>query len=424
MKLLIKGGRVIDPAQGIDRAGDVVIDKGSISGIVKPGGAKPAGAKVVDAGGCWVVPGLIDMHVHLREPGQEYKETVATGAAAAVAGGITAVACMANTSPVNDNASVTDYILEKAEEAGRARVYPVGALTHGQQGEGLAEIGELVEHGCVALSDDGRPVMNAGLMRCALEYCLGLDAPVLDHPEELDLSAGGCMHEGSVSTELGLHGIPSAAEEAMVARDIVLAELTGARIHLQHLSTAGSVRMVREAKARGVKITAETCPHYFTLTHEAVRGYDTSFKMNPPLRTGADRKAVIEGLADGTIDAIASDHAPHSRVEKDVEFDQAANGIVGLETILPLSLALVQQKKITPARLVELMASNPAGILGVPGGTMAPGSTADVTVIDPEEKWTVDREKFFSKGRNTPFHGLEVRGKARAVIIGGKLVKP
>lgn len=437
MRQLIKGGRVIDPSQGLDERREVLLDQGRVEALLKPG-SKAEDAKVIEAAGLWVVPGLIDLHVHLREPGEEYKETIATGAAAAIAGGFTAVAGMANTKPVNDTAAVTDYILMKAAEAKKARVWPVAAVTRGQQGEGLAELWELKDHGCVAFSDDGHPIQNAEVMRRALEYCRPLDLPILSHPEHRELSEGGVMHEGFVSTELGLAGIPAAAEEVMVARDILLAEATGGRLHLQHLSTAGSVRLVRSAKARGLKITAETCPHYFTLTHEAVRGYDTNFKMNPPLRSEEDRQAVIAGLADGTIDAIASDHAPHSSVEKDVEFDQAANGIVGLETTLPLSLKLVHDKIISPLRLIELLSTNPAKILGVrlpgvrlpPGapisghGTLQPGALADLTILDPEETWTVNRDRFFSKGKNTPFHGHQVKGQAKTVMIEGKVVKP
>jgi len=419
MKLLIKGGVAIDPDQGLNQEKDVLVEDGKIAEILDPGQG-PDGAEVVDASGCWVVPGLIDVHVHLREPGEEYKETVATGTAAAIAGGITAVACMANTKPPNDNASVTDYVLEKAEAAGKARVYPVGAVTKGLAGEGLAEIGELVEHGCMALSDDGHPVMDAELMRRALEYCMALGVPVLSHPEDIALSAGGSMHEGIISTELGLHGAPAAAEEIMVARDIILCEMTGARLHLQHLSTRGSVRMVREAKARGVKVTCETCPHYFTLTDRDVRGYDPAFKMNPPLRSEADKKAVIEAVADGTIDAIASDHAPHSLVEKQVEFDKAMNGIVGLETLLPLSLQLVHDSLISPEQWVSLVSTNPARALGVPAGNVKPGAPADITVVDPNLEWEIDKTQFKSKGRNTPFHGRRVKGKARAVIVGGE----
>ncbi len=423
MKLLIKGGRVIDPSQGLDEEKDVLVEKGKVVSLLPPG-QKTGDAKELDAWGGWVVPGLIDMHVHLREPGEEYKETIATGVSAAVGGGITAVACMANTKSVNDNASTTDYILEQAKSAKKTRVYPVGALSEGLQGEALAELGDLVDHGCVAVSDDGRPVQNPLLMRRALEYCLALGVPVLDHAEVLELSEGGSMHEGFVSTELGLTGIPHAAESAMVARDIILAELTGSRLHIQHVSTAGSLQLIREAKSRGVQVTAETCPHYLALTHDAVRGYDPHFKMNPPLRTAADQEALISALADGTIDAIASDHAPHSRVEKEVEFDQAANGVVGLETLLPVTLELVSRGEITPSRWVEMISVNPARILGVKGGSLAEGSVADITVIDPEQEWRIDRDKLHSKGKNTPFHGREVKGRATAVIIEGKVVKP
>ncbi len=423
MKTLIKGGRVIDPSLGIDEERDVLIDKGRVLELPAPG-AKASGAKVVDAAGLWVVPGLIDMHVHLREPGEEYKETILTGTRAAIAGGFSAVACMPNTKSVNDNASVTDYILEKAREAKKARVYPVGAVTLGRRGEGLAEIGELADHGCVAVTDDGDPVADSFVMRSALEYVKGVGVPLLNHPEDRSLARGGCMNEGHVSTELGLAGIPAAAEEVMAARDAILAELTGSPVHLQHVSTAGSVRIVAEAKKRGAPVTAETCPHYFTLTHEAVRGYDPNFKMNPPLRSEEDREAIIAALADGTIDAIASDHAPHSAVEKQVEFDQAMNGIIGLETSLGLSLVLVHQKKIKPARLVELMSTGPARILRVPGGSLEPGSAADITLIDPEAEWTVDRSKMLSKSGNTPFHGMKLRGRARAVWVDGKAVKP
>jgi len=427
MKLLIKNGLVIDPVNGIKEQRDVLIEEGKIVELLAQDESRLKSlpqSEVIDAKGCWVVPGLIDMHVHLREPGEEYKETVASGAAAAVAGGVTAVACMANTRPVNDSASITDYILERAAAAGKARVHPVGAVTRGQGGEGLAELGELRDHGCVAVSDDGHPIMNPELMRRALEYCRGLAIPVLAHCEQKELSAGGSMHEGAVSTELGLAGIPAAAEEVMVARDLILAEMTGGRLHVQHASTAGSVRLIREAKARGVAVTAETCPHYFTLTDADVRGYNTNFKMNPPLRSRADQEALLYALADGTIDAIASDHAPHSLVEKQVEFDQAANGIVGLETLLPLSLELVRKEIIYPEQWVRLVSVNPARILALPAGSLSPGAVADLSVIDPEYEWTIEPAQFFSKGRNTPFAGRKVKGKAMTVIVGGKVVTP
>lgn len=423
MKLLIKGGRVIDPSQGLDQEKEVLVEKGKVVSLLPPG-EKVSGAKDVDAWGGWIVPGLIDMHVHLREPGEEYKETIASGASAAVAGGMTAVVCMANTKSVNDNASTTDYILEQARAAKKARVYPAGALSRGLEGEGLAEIGDLVGHGCVAVSDDGRPVHNPLLMRRALEYCLALEVPILDHAEVVELSEGGSMHEGHVSTELGLVGVPEAAESAMVARDLILAELTRSRLHIQHVSTAGSVRLIREAKSRGVQVTCETCPHYLALTHEALRTYDPNFKMNPPLRTEEDREALVQALADGTIDAIASDHAPHSMVEKEFEFDRAKNGIVGLETLLPITLELVNQGRISPARWVELVSVNPARILNLQGGSLAEGSVADITIIDPEQEWQVDKDKFYSRSKNTPFHGREVKGRATAVIIDGKVVKP
>jgi len=424
MKTLIKGGRLVDPGQGLDEPRDVLMDKGKIEALLDPGGKVSTGVKTVDAKDCLVVPGLIDMHVHLREPGQEYKETIASGAAAAAAGGFTAVACMANTKPCNDSAAVTDYILERAKAAKQVFVYPIGAATPGLSGEGMAEIADLKEHGCVAISDDGRPIMNAELARRLLEYCKGFDIPVVSHPEDLNLSAGGAMHEGYISTQLGLPGIPAEAEEVMVARDILLAELTGGRLHLAHVSTAGSVRLVREAKSRGAAVTCETAPHYFTLTQEAVRDleYHTSTKMNPPLRTQEDREAIIQGLRDGTIDAIASDHAPHSPVEKDVEFILAMNGIVGLETSLGLALKLVHEGWLSFSQLVERMSVAPARILGIPGGTLRPGSPAHVTVIDPAREWTVDVAQFKSKSRNSPFQGWKLRGRAVQVWVEGKKI--
>lgn len=423
MKLLIKGGRVIDPANNIDGEKDLLIEDGKVAEVLPPGQG-PADAEVLDASGCWVTPGLIDMHVHFREPGQEYKETIATGAAAALAGGVTAVACMPNTDPVNDDGSVTDYILRQAERADLARVYPVGAVTAGSRGEELAEMHELVSRGSVAVSDDGHPVSNPELMRRALEYSASLGVPLLNHPEELELSRGGVMNEGPPSTRFGLRGIPAAAEEVMVARDIILAELTGARLHLQHLSTEGSVRLVREAKTRGVKVTAETCPHYFTLLDEDLATYNTNFKMNPPLRSKRDQEAIFWGLADGTIDVIASDHAPHSPVEKDVEFDRALNGIVGIETLLPLSLELVRKELLYPEQLVKALSLNPARALGVPGGSLDAGSAADVTVIDLEAEWTVTPESLRSKSKNSPFLGRLMKGRARYTIVGGRVRFP
>jgi dihydroorotase len=374
---------------------------------------------VVDASGCWVVPGLIDMHVHLREPGYEYKETVQTGTQAAVAGGFTAVACMANTLPVNDTGAVTKYIVEKAAAANLARVYPIGALSVGLKGERLAEIGEMREAGIVAVSDDGRPVMDSALMRHALEYSAMFDLAVIAHEEDLALAGDGCMHEGPTAFRLGLKGMPSAAEEAMVARDIALLERTGGRLHIAHASTAGTVDMLRRAKARGLAVSAEATPHHFSLTEEAVGDYDTNAKMAPPLRLASDVQAIIDGLRDGTIDAIATDHAPHHRDEKNVEFDCAAKGIVGLETALPLSLTLVRDHGLAVETLVRAMSVNPARILGVPGGSLAEGAVADVTVIDPDATWDVEPDRFQSKSRNTPFGGWTMTGQARATIVGG-----
>ena len=380
----------------------------------------PARAKCIDLQGKWVVPGLIDMHVHLREPGQEYKETIETGTMAAAAGGFTAVACMPNTRPVNDNATVTRFICEKASGCS-AHVYPVGAISKQSKGEGLAEYGEMKQAGIVALTDDGLPVLDSQLMRRAMEYARSHGLLVMSHSEEASLSRNGCMHEGSVSTRLGLRGIPAAAESIMVYREIALSELTGARLHIAHVSCAASIELIRQAKKRGIAVTAETAPHYFTLTDEAVSGYNTHAKMNPPLRGEEDRLAMRIALADGTLDAIATDHAPHSILEKEVEFSSAANGIVGLETALPLTLALVHAGVISANRLVELMSCAPARILGVPGGRLAVGDPADITVIDPEKVFVFSAEKSCSKGKNTPFDGWQMRGKAVLTLLGGRI---
>jgi dihydroorotase len=419
--LLISGGTVVDPLSGRHGAFDLLIAGGRIARLAPPGKAGDADEHL-DASGCWVVPGLIDMHVHLREPGYEYKETVLTGTRAALAGGFTAVACMANTDPVNDNGAVTKYILEKAAAADLARVYPIGAVSVGLAGEQLAEIGEMREAGIVAVSDDGRPVMDSGLMRHALEYSAMFNLPVIAHEEDRGLAGEGLMNEGPTAFRLGLKGMPAAAEEAMVARDIALLERTGGRLHIAHASTSGTVDLVRRAKARGLAVTAEATPHHFSLTEEAVGEYDTNAKMNPPLRTPADVAALIDGLRDGTIDAIATDHAPHHRDEKELEFECAAHGVVGLETALPLCLRLVREHGVGLDTLVRALSSNPARILGVPGGSLAEECVADVTVIDPECAWSVMPDAFLSKSRNTPFGGWAMTGAARATIVGGRVL--
>jgi len=420
--IVLKNGRVIDPASGVDGPRTVLIENGRIAAIQDPALPAPPGATEIDCAGRWIVPGLIDLHVHLREPGEEYKETVATGVRAAVAGGFTAVVSMPNTRPVIDNAHLVRFVLDKAKEAGLARVHPAGAVTMGQKGEQLAEYGDMKAAGAVALTDDGRPVMDAGVMRRALEYARAFDLPIMVHEEDLRLAAGACMHEGEVSMRLGLKGFPAAAEDVMVLRDVELAALTGGRLHIGHLSTAGAVRAVREAKRRGLRVTAEATPHHFTLTDEAVATYDTNAKMCPPLRSQEHVEAVLEGLADGTIDAIATDHAPHSSVEKDVEFERAANGIVGLETAVPLTLALVRRGILSEKRAIELLSTGPARCFGLPGGTLAAGSPADVTVIDPAVEWTVEPASFESKGRNTPFGGWKVQGRAVLTLVEGRIV--
>jgi len=412
----IVNGRIIDPANKVDRTGDLLIKDGR---IVEPDQSVPADIPVIDASGCWVVPGLIDIHVHLREPGEEYKEDILSGARAAASGGFTAVACMPNTKPVNDNATITAMIRAKAAEAA-VRVYPVGAISLSSDGHQLAEFGEMKAAGAVAVTDDGRPVRDSQLMRRALEYASDFDLPVISHSEEAALSTG-VMNEGPISTRLGLKGIPTAAESIMVYREIALAESTGTRVHIAHVSTAMSVELIRAAKARGVRVTAETAPHYFTLTDEAVIGYDTNTKMNPPLRSALDREAIRAALADGTLDAIATDHAPHSILEKEVEFDLAANGIIGLETSLPLGLALVREKVLAADRLVELMSVNPARILGLAGGSLNPGMAADLTLVDPERTFVYTADQVVSKSRNSPFLGWTLQGRAVMTMVGGNI---
>ncbi|MDP2757876.1 MAG: dihydroorotase [Desulfurivibrionaceae bacterium] len=419
--ILLKNGRVIDPANGIDQIRDVLIVDGRIRAVGQPGSLSGQDGLAYDVTGKWVVPGLIDMHVHLREPGQEYKETIETGTRAAAAGGFTAVAAMPNTKPVNDNQTVTVFILAKAAEAGLARVYPVGAISSGSSGEHLAEFGELRQAGAVAVTDDGLPVGNSQLMRRALEYAGNHDLLVISHAEDLSLSHGGVMNDGALATRLGLRGIPHVAEEIMVYRDLALAEFTGRPIHIAHVSTRESLALIRRAKEKGVAVTAETAPHYFTLTEKAVDGYNTLAKMNPPLRTEADVAAVREALRDGTLDAIATDHAPHGGLDKDREFDLAANGIIGLETALPLTLQLVRENQLDARRMVELLAVNPARILGVPGGTLSVGAPADIAVIDPEKKFVFTEESIQSKSRNSPFLGWELQGKAVLTIMAGRI---
>jgi dihydroorotase len=421
MNLLIKGGRVIDPSQKMDDMLDVLVKNGVVKEIGK-GLAAPAGVETVDAAGKYVVPGLIDMHVHLRDPGLEYKEDIVSGTRAAAAGGFTSVVCMPNTRPVIDNKAVASYIINKAKTEGSANVFPVGSITYGLSGERMSEMGELKEAGCVAVSDDGKPVNNPELMRRALEYARGMGILVISHAEDLSLVGEGVMNEGFTSTEIGLKGIPRVAEDIATARDVMLAEYTGSPIHIAHVSTEGAVRLIREAKARGVLVTCETAPHYFTLTDDAVRGYNTNAKMNPPLREAADVAAIKAGLKDGTIDAIATDHAPHHLDEKDLEFDAAMNGIIGLETSLPLSLRLVEEGVLTLAQLVERMSCNPSNILGLQRGTLRPGGVADITVIDPAARWTVAADTLASKSKNSPFLGWDVQGAAACTILAGRVV--
>jgi dihydroorotase len=404
---------------------DILIEGDKIRAVGPPGSLEAKlddSSQIIEANGFWVVPGLIDLHTHLREPGEEYKETILTGSQAAAAGGFTAVCCMPNTKPANDNSAVTDFILRRAAEADLVRVFPVGAISQGQQGEILAEYAELKEAGAVAVSDDGQAVMNSQLMRRALEYAQVFDLPVISHAEDRDLAGDGVMNESLVSTRLGLREIPAVAEDVMVFRDCSLATLTGGRLHIAHVSSAGAVDLVRQFKARGVQVTAEATPHHFTLTDEALENFDTNLKVNPPIRSSNDLDAIQQGLADGTIDAIASDHAPHSTIEKDVEFDYAAFGMIGLETALPLTLRLVDQGLLSPLEAVAKLTSNPARIIGVDLGRLASGLPADVTLVDPQREFTVDVNQFRSKSRNSPFHGWHLKGKAVLVLRDGKVI--
>jgi len=421
MNLLIKNGRVIDPSQKIDDTLDVLVE----NGLVKEIGtalAAPTGAEIIDATGKFVVPGLIDMHVHLRDPGLEYKEDIISGTKAAVAGGFTSICCMPNTKPTIDNKAIVSYIINKAKAEGFCNVFPVGSITCGLSGERMSEMGELKEAGCVAVSDDGKPVNNSELMMRSLQYAAGIGIMVISHAEELQLVGEGTMNEGFTSTELGLKGIPRVAEDIATARETMLAEYTGTPIHIAHVSTKGAVRIIREARVRGVKVTCETAPHYFTLTDDAVRGYNTNAKMNPPLREADDVAAIKEGLQDGTIDAIATDHAPHHIDEKDVEFNVAMNGIIGLETSLPLSLKLVEDGVLTLNQLVAAMSCAPSTILNLDRGTLAAGSVADITLIDPDIEWVVEADKLASKSKNSPFLGWRMKGAAAVTVVSGKVV--
>ena len=423
MKIVIKDGHIIDPSQGIDRVGDILIENGKIKEITDQGTKvkNDPEIRIINAQGMIVIPGLIDMHVHLREPGFEYKETIQTGTMAAVKGGFTTVCCMPNTFPVNDNASVTEFIKRKASQEGHCAVLPIGAITKGQKGQELAEIGTMRNEGCIAFSDDGQPVMNSLTMRRALEYSKSFDVPVISHSEDLTLSDDGVMNEGLISVTLGLKGIPPEAEQIMIFRDILLAELTGGRLHIAHVSTEGSVNLIRNAKNRGMNVTAETCPHYFSLTEDAVQGYNTNAKVNPPLRTARDIAAIKEGLKDGTIDVIATDHAPHHRDEKMRAFDMAPFGISGLETALGLSLRLVQEDILTLPQLIEKMTLNPAKIFRINKGTLRGGMDADILVVDEKKEYTVHAERFISKGKNTPFEGWELKGAPVLTMYKGKI---
>ncbi len=421
MKLLIKGGHVVDPKNNIDKICDIFIDKGVICDVGENIELDDLDIEVIDANGKYVTPGLVDMHVHLRDPGYTYKEDIESGTKAAAMGGVTSVACMPNTDPICDNVAVIEYIKSIAEKVGVVNVYPIGAITKGLKSEELAEIGSFKFAGVVAVSDDGRPVQSAGLMRRALEYADMFDVTVISHCEEMTI-AEGSMNEGAVATKLGLKGISNAAEEIMVNREIILAENTGTAVHIAHISTKGSVEAIRQAKKRGVRVTCETCPHYFTLTDEAVMGYNTNAKMNPPLRTAADVEAIIAGLADGTIDAIATDHAPHNIDIKRCEFKDAANGIIGLETSLGLSVKyLVKTGILTMSELIEKMSLNPAHILGLGKGSLSVGSAADVIVFDADKEYTVDVSKFVSKSKNSPYDGYVLCAKPEYTIVGGKI---
>ena len=427
MTVLIKNGRVIDPTNGLDEPKDLLINKGKIKALESPGkinigtGEKPS---IIDAKDCVVCPGLIDMHVHFREPGFEYKETIKSGCQSAAAGGFTSVAVMPNTNPVNDTRSVTEHLLSLAKTKGIINVYAIAAITRNLAGERLSEMADLKDAGAIAFSDDGRPVMNNELMRRAFEYSKMFKLPLIQHSEMLDLTEGGCMNEGIVSTELGLKGMPAEAEDIMVYRDIALLEKTGGRLHVAHISSKNSVDLVRQAKSRGLSVTCEVAPHHFTLTDEAVRGYDTNTKMSPPLRTISDVDAIKKGLKDGTIDIIATDHAPHDIVDKQVEYQNACFGIVGLETALPLSLKLVDEKILSMSELIKKLTSTPAGIFNLSSGNLSLGNDADILIFNPNFEYSIDISKFHSKSKNSPFDGWKVKGKVIRTLVRGKTVYP
>ena len=423
--ILLRGGRLIDPSQRLDEIGDLLAVDGRVEAIGRVGDVRRDGdaLETIECAGRVVSPGFIDVHCHLREPGREEVETIASGARAAAAGGFTAVCAMPNTDPVTDNQAAVGFIISQAKKAGGAHVYPIGAISIGQMGETLAEFGEMVGAGAVAVSDDGKPVVSAQLMRTALEYARTFGIPVADHCEEPTLALGGAMNEGVMSARLGLRGIPAEAEEIMAIRDILLARLTGGHIHLCHMSTSGSVELIRWGKERGIKVTAEVCPHHLSLTEESVDGYNTNAKMNPPLRTAKDVEALQQGVKDGTIDVIATDHAPHHYDEKEREFADAPNGIIGLETALAVNLTwLVHRDIITLPLLIERMACAPARLFKLPGGTLRRGAPADISVFDPDVTWTVDPARFRSKGRNTPYAGAELRGQVECTLVDGRVV--
>jgi dihydroorotase len=419
-RILLQGGRVLDPSCDRDESVDLLIEAGRVAAIGS--GLAAEDAERVDASGCWVVPGFVDLHSHLREPGQEYKEDIATGGRAAVAGGFSAVACMANTQPVNDDPATTDFIIDRARHDSPARVYPVAAATRGLEGKVMTEMAALVEAGAVAFSDDGKTIMDSGVMRHVLEYSRLVGAPVITHAEDRTLVANGVMNEGAVSTRLGLPGNPALAEDVLVARDLMLAEFTEAHLHVAHVSTRGAVELIRRARDRGVHVTAEVAPHHLTLTDEAVAGYDTHAKVAPPLRSEADRDACREGLRDGTLDAIATDHAPHAQHEKELDFREAPPGMIGLETAAAVTLELVRAGELSPLEWVRRLSTNPARILRRPGGSLAEGEPADVVLLDPDREWVYDPAKGQSKSRNSPWAGRRLTGRVLATFVDGRRV--